>query len=435
MKWSWAKFKSTMIVFFAVLALSASLTAANAQSVKPKPTITEKCTNFSELCKKMGENKPGLLTQINDYIKSIVDPSTKKLFEAFTGSATYQNSLYAAAVLMVLIYGISFLIGVTQASFGQITIRLIKLGILFTLVSPGGWAFFSDTAVKFFNQGTDDLIRGVISIGTGIPLAPGDSPFLQLDGIAAFIIQPDILVAVLGSVVAGGPYGFAMGGLIALAFAGVLGMLFEALKTYALSYVMRALLLGVAPIFLVFILFDRTKMLFTGWLNSLVNLSLQPILYFTFISFFLIMIMGAAANMFGFEYKGKDTECKAKDGKNIDLCWVEYKNFQGSDNKVSFWRFRVGNEPASTSPPDWRGDIACRLEGKKDCPEFPINIIDILSFLILIYVARRFASIVPRISTEISDAFVNIPTAGRLDMGTIGGENSLNQSAAKVPKR
>jgi type IV secretory pathway VirB6-like protein len=276
------------------------------------------------------------------------------------------------------------------------------MGILFTLISPGGWSFFNENVVQFFQTGTDDIIKGVQAIGMQIPAPEGATPFYALDKIANFVIQPDTLIAIMGAVFAGGPYGMAMGGLLGIALYGLFKLILKAMEIYAVTFVARALVLGVAPIFFVFLLFDRTKQLFVAWLNALVNLSLQPILLFTFLSFFLVMIDTSSKTILGSE-----------------LCWTQFQGVEGTGDKLSFWRFKdKDTNTAMTGDMTYAGSLECLISVKgtsKECDEFPINIVDLLSFLILVFLAERFTEIVERISTELSNALVALDTAGRLE--------------------
>lgn len=381
----------------------------------------ETCTGFSDLAKQANANTPGLLTNITDYVKEVVNGATQNLYQAFTNSGAYQAAVGAAITLMIVIFGVSFLIGVVQASFGQVLIRLAKIGIILTLISPAGWQFFSDYAVKFFNDGTDQLIGIVMEIGTGVA-ATANQPFVVLDGLAKIVLSPDMIIAIMGSVFNSGPYGLAMGGLLGVGVFGLLKMLINGLRLYAISFVMRSLMLGVAPIFVVFLLFDKTKQLFSGWVNILVLLSFRPILYFTFISFFLVMLTSATTNMMG----GKE------------LCWVAYKGTQGTENKLSFWRFKNkdGTFP-DIETSSWDGLITCRLNGSKECPPFPLNIVDILSFLILVFVAGKFAEVTGQIANEISNSFLNIDQQARAELRGLNGdgpkESPLKQRSNAKP--
>lgn len=386
----------------------------------------ETCTGFADLANQANNNTPGLLTNITDYIKDVVNGATQNLYQAFTNSGAYKAAVGAAVTLMIVIFGVGFLIGVVQASFGQVLIRLAKIGIILTLISPTGWQFFSDYAVKFFNDGTDELIGKVMEIGTGVA-ATANQPFVVLDGIAKIVLSPDMIIAIMGSVFNSGPYGLSMGGLLAFGVFGLLKMLINGLRLYAISFVMRSLMLGVAPLFIVFLLFDKTKQLFSGWVNILVLLSLRPILYFTFISFFLVMLTTSTVNVMN----------------GNELCWVAYKGTQGTDNKLSFWRFKLkdGNY-ANVSDSDWDGLVTCRLNGGKDengqpCKPFPLNIVDILSFLILVFVAGKFAEVTSQIASEISNSFLNIDQQARGELrGLAGGDQGgggANRQRSNAP--
>jgi type IV secretion system protein VirB6 len=398
---------------------SASSIVSAATSAATGTTTTtnnpQNCTNFKDSMRVWfpestgGVTSPtappsGLLSEIYIFIKDVVNDATEKLFRAFTSNAAYQNAVYWAMVLMVVFFGVAFTIGIIQVSFAQVLIRLIKLGIVMAVVSSAGWTFFSDYAVKFFMDGTDELVTKIMAIGTGATTIPaGATPFYQLDRLAGFLIQPDTLVAIMGSTFAGGPYGMAMGGLMAMAMWGFVMLVIKCLRTYAVTFVGRSLLLGIAPVFIVFLLFERTKQLFSSWLNALLSMSLQPILLFTFLSFFMVLI-----------------ESAGKDMLKADLCWTEYNSVQGTDNKLAFWRFKdPKTEQLMTSQMTWEGSLSCLMTGKgKDggtCPEFPLSIVDILCFLILVYIAQRFAEVIDRIANDLSNTFITLDAGGKVD--------------------
>lgn len=360
-------------------------------------------------------SEDGLLTEIYKYIKEIVSDSTERLYQSFINNNAYKSAVFGAMTLMIVIFGVGFVIGVIQPSFGQVLVRLIKLGIIITLISPGGWAFFNHYMVSFFNDGTDEFVKGVTAIGTGVAAPAGASPFYQFDKLAAFLIQPDTIVAIMGSTFAGGPYGMMMGGLMIIAFAGFISLLVKALRIYAVSYVARALILGLAPIFFVFLLFEKTKQLFSTWLNALLSLSLQPILLFTFLSFFMVLIESASRDMLSTEF-----------------CWTEYKSGEGTTNKWAFWRPTDKDGNAIKDEMTWKGTLECIAKGDKDCKEFPINIIDILSFLVLIYLAQRFATVIERVANELANTYISLDSGGRFDQ-FMSGNKSAQTAIPRTP--
>lgn len=393
------------IALLAFLLGVASLLPLTAEAAATSPV----CTKFAENKALTVDNttyKPGMMASIYLYIEETVGNATQDLFEAFTYSSDYKAAVSAAITLMVVIYGAAFTMGVVQASFGQVLIRLIKIGLITALIAPGGWYFFSDYVVRFFSEGTDSLILGVMEIGTGIAPPAGATPFYQLDTIASFLLTPDTVIALLGSMATGGAYGASMASLMMIACIGFIKLLLHTLQKYAICYVARALVLGVAPVFFVFLLFDRTRQLFISWVNVLLNLSLQPLLLFTFLSFFIVLIQTAAKDMF-----------------SAELCWTEVQNVAGTQNKTAFWAFVEEKKDADgnttvqplTGKWDWNGNFSCIMSGGTSCPEFPVNIINILSFLILVYIAQRFAGVVDRMTTELSNAAVALDATGKFE--------------------
>ncbi len=406
-------YRNIFFAFFCLIGLSlmALPKGAMAQQIpgsNPQITAADQCTNFSGAMQQAFDTsdptKTGLLTDIYYFIVDVVADATQSMFEAFINNDSYQNAVYGAITLMITLYGVGFLIGVVQPSFQQVLVRLFKIGIIFALISPGGWNFFHMNVVKFFQDGTDDIINGVQEISTGIVAPAGASPFYALDRIAEFVIQPDTIIAIMGSITAGGPFGLPMGGLMILTMAAFIGMLLKALQVYAIAFVARALVLGLAPIFFIFLLFDRTKNMFIAWLNALINLSLRPILLFTFMSFFIVLMEGAAKDVLGAE-----------------LCWTKFQNISGSVNSMAFWRYRDKNPPHNviTGDMDYQGSLECLLSPANSvvggCQPFPVDILDLLTFLILIYIAKRFTDVVERIASELSNAMVGLDSSGKLE--------------------
>jgi type IV secretion system protein VirB6 len=379
-------------------------------SAPPAPAAAgnrETCTTFQERLRGNSTNlagggtinaSSGILTEIYTFIKSVVDGAMRRVFNNFINNASYQYAVNAAAILMVVLFGVFFMIGVVQPSAGQVLIRLIKLGVVFSVVGPGGWFFFSETAVRFFNDGTDDLVRGIINITTGSSSAPGSSPFAELDKLGAQIIHPDTLKMIIGAITSG-PYGMGMAALMGIGFAAFVKMLIDALRLYAISYVVRSLMLSLAPIFIVFLMFEKTKQLFIIWLNTLVSTMLQPVLMFLFLAFFIGMIDNASRNLFG----------------TLELCWAEFDATAGSTNRISNYRFKDKDNRIITQQMTFEGPITCVLSGRTDCPEFPVNIVDLLTFVLLIFLASRFAEVVDRVANELSGTFVALDATTRMD--------------------
>lgn len=428
---------------FAEDPIAAPAPAAAPTNATPITATTEskpeksQCTSFNERISEIfsessgpsefgqisGTTQTGILSQIYEFITSIVNEATQKIFENFTQNEAYQNAVYGAVVLSITLFGVFFMIGLVQLTAGQVLVRLIKIGLIFTVISPTGWEFFSEYMVAFFNDGTDELVIGVLQIASGGgELPPDATPFYQLDKLGEFLIDPETFMAIFGTFTAG-PFGLGMGALLGLAFAAFIKMLIEALRLYAVTFVVRSLLLGLAPIFIVFLLFEKTKQLFTSWLNAIISTALQPILLFTFLAFFTVMMQSATQNMF-----------------SVELCYIEGSGLEGTSNEVSGWHFRDPNPPYNVITEDltWEGATSCLLrdtgvDNGEDCPEFPIKIVDVLTFLMLVFLCSRFAEVVDRVSNELAGTFISLDPAGKFDqiLSQIGQGGQSQPAAGK----
>lgn len=97
-----------------------------------------------------------------------------------------------------------------------------------------------------------------------------------------------------------GPFGF-------IAFLAILYATFMFLKCiisatfkYVISTVLVAFLLSLTPLFIVFILFQKTKPLFDNWIKTLAHVSLEPVILFSFLSLLNQLMYSVLYNLTNF---------------------------------------------------------------------------------------------------------------------------------------
>jgi len=350
-------------------------------------------TCISDIKKNRQSNSTGdgLVTQIIDYIKDVIDDTSSVLFQGIVQDPGFQAAVKAAFALMIAVFGAAFMFGVVPLTYSQALTRGLKMAFVMALISSSGWSYFSDNVVTFFNDGTDEIIDAVIGIATGdTSSSVGNNgqpqPFKKIESLATDALSPEMMISTLTAFTTG-PMGPAIGGMLGIGLVAFIQMLVRAVRVYVISLVAKALLFGLAPIFISFILFERTKNMFTGWLNQLVNYSLQPILLFAFLSFFIVLLQSTVENILG-----------------VDVCWTPINHVEGATGQEMFWRYVDKDGNPTTSDFTWEGLASCIKSGASDCQEFPISILDVLTFLILSHLAYRFSDVVVHIATEISSS-------------------------------
>ena len=196
------------------------------------------------------------------------------------------SAVHATITIYIMIYGIMFMSGMLPLKLYDLVIRLIKISIIGIIFSTTANTFFSDTMVRFFDTGTGEIITYVSQNGP-VPNNSGiDGVLTIVSATLSNVISEKMLVTILG-LFSHSVYGMVYAGILVMAVWSVIKSIITAMWVYLISSVMRMLLLGLAPIFIPTILFQRTRGIFDGWINQLISASLQPILLFIFFLFFI----------------------------------------------------------------------------------------------------------------------------------------------------
>jgi type IV secretory pathway VirB6-like protein len=341
-----------------------------------------------------------VITKVNIKLMAISQQMFTKIIDPTTSS--FVLLLTATVTLFIIVYGILFVTGMAQIKFYDFTMIIIKLGIVFMLLSPSTWLFFNTTVIAFFNEGTIEIINYFTHTGN-IPetirdsaagaataqFAAGVTAFNAIDSALSKIFSSHMFV-VLMAAFSSENYGLIMGPLIALSLWLFLMSLMTALWVYIMSLILKTLLFGLAPLFIITILFKRTRHLFDNWLNQIVSASLQPILLFIFFMFFVKLMENSVDNILSYP-----------------VCWTKLPNgWRGTPMDWYFWRFaEYKGATTAGGPSGW-------IPNPNPEKEFPIPIIHILTFLLVAELANRFNKVVIQIAMQISQANVNLAHEG-----------------------
>jgi len=297
------------------------------------------------------------------------------------------------------------------------------------LLQPGSWTFFNTHVAEFFRIGTDQFLAEIAQLTIGGSQISGDQafPITMLDEALAKVISTNMGVHLL-AILFTPPYGFFYLILLLVALWSFLSLVFTGIWVYLTAMVVRAFLIGLAPIFILCFLFERTKHLFTGWVNQLFSTCLQPIMLFTFLSFFVLMILGPNGQG-GLIDQVLD----------VPVCWTAAgESLQGSPFNVHYWRFSIPNMDHNSGwvggfEPygglwDWSGPV----DAPGNPPPFPIQLWPLLAFLVLAELGKRFSQMVLLIARELSSSSVDLSDMGNVfsnlmpSRAAAGGQGTAN---------
>lgn len=354
----------------------------------------------------------GFLQEIIDTVSATLDTIARNLFENIVSDPRFQNSVLAAIALYISFYGISFMFGFVPASFYVAFMRILKVSFVLLLFNDVAWSFLFDTTTGaglisgIFQDGVCYMINVMLAIGQGEDptfadcyLGSPDEPFGLMNGIMSLLLSPRMFIIILSAFTTG-PFGFILAlGLIG-AVTYVLRMTLEALRIYVMYLIVKTLLFGLAPIFFTFMLFDRTKHIFEGWLSTLASISLQTVLIFAYLSFYVVLIESAAWDMV----------------KGVDACYTKFANVgEGRPEDIQTWRFMVDGKMYEGQW-SWKGIVDPtadpKLKPKLDMI-FPINPLKIMIFLLIAYIGYNMMNVVSGLANNL---------VGGINLGGLGGK-------------
>ncbi len=399
-----------ILVCLAAALFLGSIAPAFAQAPPPPPAPSGTCTTDAPFNPTPPPPGDGIVSKIVDNVKTVLDTLQQQMYQYIIGENGFREMTIAMVTLYIAIYGILFMFAMVQITLFDFALRMIKLGIIAMLLGGGSWGYFNDIVVTFFNDGTDQLISVLTQIAVGgisNPINPGDPPFAALDDAIQHAMSAKMAVTLL-AIFFTGPYGLLFGLLLLMALGSFMRALLTAIWVYLMSLVIKTLLFGIAPLFIICILFNRTRHLFQGWLNQVINASLQPVMLFAFFAFFAKLIEAAMEKIL-----------------QVPVCWTEaMESVRGTPFHTHYWRFTTESSSGSGVYEPYGGLWTWTGASTPNAPTFPIDIMDVLIFLILAELASRFNSVVLMIARDLANSTTSLATMqGSLSdwMSPVGG--------------
>ncbi len=226
---------------------------------------------------------------INNYV---VKPVLKRyasamraIYDGPTGlinNANIQNIVKTMAGLYIIIYAIYFLLGAVEITASDLLSRIVKMILVVNvLFSENSWQFFNDYLFGMMTKGTAQLIGIFTNSSSSV-----SNPFSFLDPVFNTYISPWFWLAILAQLA---QIWNGLGLLAMLVISSVtlfFATLLEIVMTYILSLIIIYILIGLAPIFIPFLLFSSTKSFFTNWLSVIFKNMLLPAIFIALILIF-----------------------------------------------------------------------------------------------------------------------------------------------------
>lgn len=214
------------------------------------------------------------LADITDPIVESLDNTTKIIYDSFAADSRWRDIMQMSLWIYIIMYGAGFITGLTQTSANDMVIRVVKMGAIIALFDTNSWEFFNNYFFRLFTDGKDFLITAV----TGDTSGDKSGVFGFVDDMF-YVFFAEITWQTFAALT---PY------LVGLVYVGIfltvmilyIVAMAQVFIVYLLTLIGIALLLSLAPMFMVLMLFERTREMFLNWIKYLADYAIQPVILF-----------------------------------------------------------------------------------------------------------------------------------------------------------
>lgn len=202
---------------------------------------------------------------------------TKLIYTGFTNDQALINALKLMIILYISIYALMFLAGAVEITVTDLVMRVLKIGLVAVLFTQNSWDFFNTYVFKMFTDGIDYLMTSVSGVTSSL-----GNPFGFIDPIFDRYTDPTIF-ALLFIQLLQIQLGLVFFAIIAIyAMFLYLKAIVQVIVAYCVAFVGLAVMISLAPIFIAFMLFERTRGIFDNWLSLMFNYLIEPTILLVF---------------------------------------------------------------------------------------------------------------------------------------------------------
>lgn len=236
----------------------------------------------------------GFIEEAITVVEATIGQVTKNLYNGILQNG-FVEIAKAVLLLYLVITALLFSIGIIKMSQSELVVRVFKIGLIVTLISPMSYDFFYNHLFQLFEKGSKAISSVIVhstimSHSTAFPMTmSGETNVLTLmDSVLKVVVSGVLWKKTLALLFS--QYWFFFFGI----FLGLFVMFIAIIKSvvlYLVAIFVMALLLVLAPFFILMILFKVTGAMFDDWLKQLISAALT-IIIITLIMLLMVVIIG-----------------------------------------------------------------------------------------------------------------------------------------------
>lgn len=227
-----------------------------------------------------------ILTPFLNGFKSTISDASAKIFRNMTclngaengaDCSNFFNYIKGILTLYIMGYGMMFLMGMVKISQTDLVIRVIKIGLVAGLMSGSTFDFFRDYVFDTVTNFADEIIANMSGYSLFSDEEHIANPLAFMAEVLSNILLNPTFSAQIMALLSMGISGIIYFIIMIIAIGILLIVLFRSITIYLMAFMALAVLMGIAPLFLTFILFQKTKYMFDNWVKYCFKYMLEPV--------------------------------------------------------------------------------------------------------------------------------------------------------------
>ena len=183
----------------------------------------------------------------------------------------------AILILYVMTYGAMFLLGFARINQKELVIRMAKIVVVSGLMNGNTFEFFNHYLFDAITNFSDAIMANMSGYSLFTSTNTVSNPFMFLDAVMSKIFFSQTFIAQLLSLLSLGLSGIIYFIITFIAVGIVIITALRAVAVYIMAFMATCILIGVAPLFISFLLFDFTRYLFDNWVRFTIRYMIEPV--------------------------------------------------------------------------------------------------------------------------------------------------------------
>lgn len=227
-----------------------------------------------------------VMTPLLTLFKTKVQSAAESIFQNMicynrsdnSSCTNFFNYIKAMLILYVMVYGAMYLLGFVKINQQELVIRIIKIGIVSGLMNSNTFEFFNHYLFNAITGFSDEIISNMSGYSLFTSTNTISNPFMFLDAVMSKIFFSQTFIAQLLALLSLGLSGIIYFIIVFVAIIIVIITALRAVAVYIMAFMATCILIGIAPLFLTFMLFDFTRYLFDNWVRFTFRYMLEPVI-------------------------------------------------------------------------------------------------------------------------------------------------------------